>query len=90
MRDHAWLHKSPSLWLNKVAYICLKQFVCEMQVANASVECAVKDVQEYAHINRGPGDLVYDGILATDHRFIMAMRHSYSRTILMQYRLVIL
>ena len=24
-RDNAWLHESPSLWLNKVAYICLKQ-----------------------------------------------------------------
>ena len=60
-----------------------------MQVVNDSVECAVKDVQQYAHMNRGPGDLD-DVILATNHRFIMAVWHSYTRTILMQYRAVIL
>ena len=27
-----------------------------MQVVNQTVQCAVQDVQEYLHINRGPGD----------------------------------
>ena len=57
-----------------------------MQVVNDAVECAV---QEYTHINQGPGD-GDDVILATNHRFIVAVWHSYTRTILMQYRLVIL
>ena len=44
IQDFAWLHESPSLWLNKVAYIYLKQVVCDMQVVNGTVECVVKDV----------------------------------------------
>ena len=71
-RDVAWFHESPSIWLNNMAHKCVKQLVCDMQVVNDAVECAVQDIQEYTHINQGPGD-GDDVILATNHRFIVAV-----------------
>ena len=50
-----------------MAYIYLKQFVCNTQVVDDTGECAVNNVQEYAHMNRGPGDLDNDILVATDH-----------------------
>ena len=50
----------------------LKQLVCNIQEDKDTVECAVQDVQEYMHINWGPGD-GDDVILTTNHRFIAAM-----------------
>ena len=49
-RDVAWFHESPSIWLNNMAYKCVKQRVCDMRVVNDAVECAVQDIQEYKHI----------------------------------------
>ena len=53
-----------------------------MQAVNdtADAEGAVPDVQEYTHISWGPGDWD-DVILSTYHRFIVALWHSYTRTI---------
>ena len=39
-----------------MAYKCLKQLVCNIQVVNDAAECKVQDVQEYTHMNSGPGD----------------------------------
>ena len=74
-RDLAWLHKSPSLWLNNMAYMHLQQLMCNMQVVNGAAECAVQDVQAYTHMNRGPGDLDDIILVATDHRGHVAQLH---------------
>ena len=50
-----------------MAYIYLKQYVWNIQVVDDTAECAVNNVQEYAHMNRGPGDLDNDTLVATDH-----------------------
>ena len=88
-RDLAWLYVSPLLWLNNMEYIYLERLVCGMQTINDTVGCAVQDVQEYTHISWGQGDW-NDVIHSTNHRFTVALWHSYTRTILMQYRLVII
>ena len=38
-----------------------------MQVVHDTAEYAMQDVQEYAHMNRGPGDVGDVILIATDH-----------------------
>ena len=49
-------------------YIQMQAFLEDMQVVNDCAERAVKDVGEFAHMTRAPGDRDNVILVASDHR----------------------
>ena len=70
-----WLTLPPSSWDQFVTYNHLRGFLQDIQVVNDPAERAVKDVQEYAHMDRAPGDRDNLILVATDHHGHVANLH---------------
>ena len=63
-----WLTLPPSEWHQFPSCIQMQAFLEHMQVVNDCAERAVKDVGEFAHMTRAPGDRDNVILVASDHR----------------------